>query len=403
LTGHGGKGSFRQQVLGYARRVHERRRVADFWHEVVHEFLDGKFPLRPPLDRWFRAYEGSGEGAVDREALPEPYSGPLLGDARAVFLGLNPGVAIPAYQYRDGIVAQEIREAKHHSDVYKTTPANREPWLSDLGPNRHHLGRISFMRRWNEDESLGDEHMLTFELYPWHSRRVMGPMRPHPDIIQSMVLAPIAETRVRHVFAFGAPWFPVLKGLGLRRIRTLGHGGEPYPTRAASRSVAVFEGPGQVLLVAEKHTGSAGPPSADELEVLRDALAERGLAGVRSGRGGVRRPGVRPPAQQRPEAGTNSVPYASLSAAVRARVPAKVIADTFRVPRAVVEIHRIADGAFGDESSARRRPMARHWMRQFERLPPDIQARYRRVLMHPIVQSVAAVARTWPTQGKGPE
>jgi hypothetical protein len=133
-----------------------------------------------------------------------------LGDARSVFLGLNPGVALPKYQYRDGILADEIRKAGRYSEVYGTTPANREPWHTDFGANKHHLNRIAFMRRWHDDPSLGDEHMLTFELYPWHSRRVLGAMRPHPDIIESMVFAPIAETGVRHVFAFGSPWLDVL-------------------------------------------------------------------------------------------------------------------------------------------------------------------------------------------------
>jgi hypothetical protein len=256
--------------------MRERRRVADFWHEVVHYFLDGDFPLRPPLDRWFRAYEGGGEGLVDRQALPEPYSGPLLGDARTVFLGLNPGVAIPDYQYRDGIVAQEIRKASHHSEVYRITPANREPWLTDLGPNRHHLGRVAFMRRWHENDALGDEHILTFELYPWHSRRITASMRPDPDIIESMVFAPISETGVRHVFAFGAPWFHVLDGLGLRRAATLGAEGENYGSSVPSRTVAVYDHD-DYYVVAEKHPGSAGPPRASEVRVLKAALTERGL------------------------------------------------------------------------------------------------------------------------------
>jgi len=132
------------------------------------------------------------------------------------------------------------------------------------------------MRRWHDDQSLGDEHMLTFELYPWHSRRVLGAMQPHPPIIESMVFAPIAETGVRHVFAFGSPWLDLLDRLGVRRIATLGRNGDPYGSMVPSRTVAVYERDGY-FVVAEKHAGSAGPPSAPETALLKQALSDRGL------------------------------------------------------------------------------------------------------------------------------
>ena len=99
-----------------------RERVRDFWDEVVNDFLAGAVPLPPPLDRWILAYEGAGDGAVDREALPEPYVGPLDGDVRAVMLGLNPGLAHPEYQHRHGILAEEIRVAGRYSEVFSTAP-----------------------------------------------------------------------------------------------------------------------------------------------------------------------------------------------------------------------------------------------------------------------------------------
>jgi hypothetical protein len=99
---------------------------------------------------------------------------------------------------------------------------NREPWLTDIGAVGYLVNPVTFMSRWLEDDSLGDMHQLTFELYPWHSKRVTAAMRPEPDIIESMVFDPIAETGVRHVFAFGAPWFQLLDSIGLRRVLTLG-------------------------------------------------------------------------------------------------------------------------------------------------------------------------------------
>lgn len=258
--------------------MEHRNRIADFWDSVIDEFLEGAFPLPPPLDRWINAYSGSGEGAVDHDAFPEPYAGPILGDARAVVLGLNPGTSFPAWQHRDGILANEIRSLGGYRHMARTSAVSREPWLSDLGPVGYYTNRLRLMQRWNEDPSLGDEHLLTFELYPWHSRKVTGAMRPDPDIIDSMIFKPISETGVRHVFAFGAEWFRVLDGLGLERVVTLGMGGEPYGSRVASRTVSIYRGEGDFVIVVEKHSGSAGPPSTIETEILREALFARGLA-----------------------------------------------------------------------------------------------------------------------------
>jgi hypothetical protein len=245
--------------------MEHRRRVAAFWDDVVAEFLAGGFPLTPPLDRWFRAYEGAGDGAIDVEAIPEPYAGPILGDVRAVTLGLNPGVVLPAWQHRDGVLADEIRTRGSYHEAYRVSPVTWDRWLSEIGPVSYYLNRLRFVRRWHDDPTIDDE-------------RFLGPMRPDPDIIEEMVFQPIGETGVRHVFAFGAEWFRVLDGLGLRREVTLGKGGEPYPTRVASRTVAVYRHATGVLIVAERHVGSAGPPSPVETELLREALAARGLA-----------------------------------------------------------------------------------------------------------------------------
>jgi len=253
-----------------------RERVRDFWDEVVNDCLDGGYPLPAPLDRWILAYEGAGDGAVDREAFPEPYGGDLIGHVRSVMLGLNPGVSVPAYQYRHGILAEEIRVAGRYSEVFKTHPVNREPWLSDIGPVGYLVNRVAFMRRWLEDDSLSDEHLLTFELYPWHSKTVTAAIDPPPDIIESMIFDPIAETGVRHVFAFGVPWFRVLDSLDFHRRLTLGAGGEPYGSEVASRTAAVYER-GDYLIVAVKQNGYAGPPSASEAILLKEALVERRL------------------------------------------------------------------------------------------------------------------------------
>jgi hypothetical protein len=257
--------------------VEHRRRVARFWDEVIDDFLAGGFPKPPPLDRWITACDGWSDGAIDFDALPEPYAGPLLGDVRAITLGLNPGMVFPEWQHRGGILAEEIRHRGSYHEAMRTSPVTWERWLSAIGPVGYYVNRLRFMQRWNDDPSIGDEQFLTFELYPWHSKRVLGPMRPDPDIIDWMVFQPISEMGVRHVFAFGAEWFRVLDGLELPRELTLGKGGEPYPTRVGSRTIGVYRHDSDFLIVAEKHAGSAGPPSTSETELLQEALEARGL------------------------------------------------------------------------------------------------------------------------------
>jgi hypothetical protein len=198
----------------------DRERARDFWDDVVNEFLDGGFPLRKPLNVWIDAYVGTGVGAVDRNAMPEAYCCPLLGDARSVFLGLNQAVAIPAYQYREA-----------HADLRVVSVALTERARCAAAFPRHH--RVDGLRSYRRNGS---------------------------------------STRLR----VRAPWIALLDRLGARRALTLGKGGEPYGSTVPSRTVAVYELDGYYL-VAEKHAGSAGPPSAAETLVLKNALLQRGF------------------------------------------------------------------------------------------------------------------------------
>lgn len=53
--------------------------------------------------------------------------------------------------------------------------------------------------------------MVAFELYPWHSTAVTGPMRPDLSFVEEFIWAPVAELAAP-VFAFGAAWFPSREG-----------------------------------------------------------------------------------------------------------------------------------------------------------------------------------------------
>lgn len=89
------------------------------------------------------------------------------------------------------------------------------------------------------------------------------------------MLEPVEELGDVIVFAFGAPWFSLLPRLGVEVVARLGAGGTRYGSMVASRAAIVGRMPGGSLVVAEKHTGSASPPSRREVELLRDAV--RGL------------------------------------------------------------------------------------------------------------------------------
>ena len=83
-----------------------RQAVADFWDDVLTDWLEGGDALSPPLDRWNANYAGTGKGAVDLDHYPDPYVGDLRGvhaEPRLVVLGLNPGIGYPALQARDGV------------------------------------------------------------------------------------------------------------------------------------------------------------------------------------------------------------------------------------------------------------------------------------------------------------
>jgi hypothetical protein len=133
---------------------------------------------------------------------------------------------------------------------------------------------MEFMRRWHCDAGLGAEAMVSFELFPWHSHGVTAAIWPPREIVREFIWEPISEFGDVPVFVFGAPWFPLLeRQLGLRLVARLGVGGKDYGSAVESRSVIVLEAPTGGLVVAEKHLGSAAPPSRREVERLREALA----------------------------------------------------------------------------------------------------------------------------------
>jgi hypothetical protein len=250
-------------------------RVAALWDDVIEGFLVGECRFPPPLDRWLLAYRGTGQGRVDLTAIPEPYLGDLFGASpKAVFLALNPGPRDHRLQARAGTFAGEIRRLGSYRAWAATWPYLIAGGAGEAGngPNRHHRARLQFLRRWYLDEDLSPSTMAAFELYPWHSQRLTGLIKPDPQIIREFVFDPIAELGNPTIFAFGAPWFEILEEIGVEVIERLGKGGRAYPTKVTNRSVLVGRTPEGSIVVAEKHTGGAGPPSEEEVRLLRAAL-----------------------------------------------------------------------------------------------------------------------------------
>jgi hypothetical protein len=246
--------------------------VADEWNAIVRDFLQGGPAAPDGMRRWAASYRGRGRGEVTLEAMPEPFLGPLTGPVAGIFLALNPGRAHLDFQSRDGVFSEEIESLGSYTEWAATWPYLRDPWVTAKGRNRHHATRLEFLRRWNGQPDLDPAGMVGFELYPWHSTAVTGAIRPDPRIIHDYVWAPIRELGAI-VFAFGAPWFSLLEhGLGLRVVDRLGAGGRPYPTAVPSRAVTVFATDEGVAVVAERHTGGAGPPSATETSILREVV-----------------------------------------------------------------------------------------------------------------------------------
>lgn len=244
----------------------------EVWEDVIDGWLAGEERLDDELRAWQSSYAGRGRGAVDTTALPELYHGNIYGQPAAAILALNPGQVYPDFQHRGGIFEHELRTFGSYRAWAASWPYLRQPWVSVVGPNRHYRRRLMFLRRWFDQPELPADKMLAFELYPWHSTSVTASMRPNPATVHRFIWEPLVSIGVREVFAFGAPWLPLLEHrLGLPVVDRLGIGGRDYGSTAAGRTVVVFDADG-LRVVAAKHNGPAGPPSAAETLLLRDAL-----------------------------------------------------------------------------------------------------------------------------------
>src|SRR4051812_42794571 len=101
--------------------------LIEMWNSVVAQFLAGGPSAPPAIERWQSGYQGTGLGKMERNALPEPFLGPL-DHPKAVFLALNPGKADVDFQSRTGIFADQIRAAGSYSAWAASWPYFCDPW-----------------------------------------------------------------------------------------------------------------------------------------------------------------------------------------------------------------------------------------------------------------------------------
>ncbi|MGN9811523.1 anti-phage DNA glycosylase Brig1 [Micromonospora sp. BQ11] len=261
-----------------------RQRVAAFWDTHIAAWLSGEDLMPSPLPEWFESYKGTGPGKPTLDGFPEPYHGDLLGlkrTPRVVVLGLNPGEYQRQFQSRNGIFAKEIEKHGSYSNWATTGPYNRSPWEDEMGINRYYQARLRFTRNWLQDPSAGHPDLLIFESYPWHSTSFRGRFQPPREAIEQFVWQPIAELPVRDVFAFGRSWHVLAKRLELTEMGAFDAGGPGYGSSAVGRKVRTHALPSGQRLVVVWQPGYAGPPSAEETDLLRDAL--RGAPSVVGG------------------------------------------------------------------------------------------------------------------------
>ena len=199
----------------------------------------------------------------------------FVAEPRLVFLGLNPGIGYDVLQGADGLWTKRIADIGY-SRCFDRSPADDpESWIRlHRKPSRYWENIIRFTKRWLDAPSAGMPEILNFELYPWHSAKIVGYMKPPAQLLQQFVWNPVQETPVSAVFAFGKVWFGVCRELQLEEVAYFGPdadfrvpGSDMWHWR-----LGLFRLPSKQLVVVSSQQGFAGPPGAAGVEILRNVV-----------------------------------------------------------------------------------------------------------------------------------
>lgn len=248
-----------------------RQEVVEFWDAEIQRWVTGDDVMSPETLRWFRSYSGKGDGAVDLTVFPEPYVGPLAGGSTPalVMLGLNPGPPAPDFQNQTGLFARQIAESSYGRWA-ASGPYTGPEWETAKGRNKYHRDRLTFARRLNADDSIQADQLLYMELFPFHSKRVTGPIAPPADLLSRFVFSPLAELDVEFFFAFGKPWFRAAESLGFGAGICVW-----VDWTRPSRQAKSFHLPSGQRLIVLSQGGYAGPPGLLDTDALRQELYVR--------------------------------------------------------------------------------------------------------------------------------
>lgn len=106
------------------------------------------------------------------------------------------------------------------------------------------------------------------ELYPWHSTKVTGRIRPPSKVLAQFLWDPLAEVEVETIWAFGSHFLRAAQDLGLAELSRWG--GDQFSTPA--RAAAEFRLPSGQRLVVVWQLGYAGPPGDADVQRLKALL-----------------------------------------------------------------------------------------------------------------------------------
>ena len=187
------------------------------WDEHIRDWMKGREASSDERLRcWQETYRGEGDGAIDRDAMPEPWIGNPRAAPGVVLMGLNPGRVTEAFQHRGGLFPTEINERYDASwaSWAKSSPYARDPWETRVGRNAYWSSARSFVEAW-AGGPIPDAATVCFELYPWHSRSWQTHrFQIDEGIVREFILDPIASVpRIKWALGKGKSWWATLESL----------------------------------------------------------------------------------------------------------------------------------------------------------------------------------------------
>jgi hypothetical protein len=266
-------------------------RLSALWDAIVQGFLEEDDPWSEELQPWVDAYRGKSTTTkrVD-DAIPEPFTGRLDRQPKAVLLALNPGNAfmgkerwmgrqlMPNLQGRSGRFSQEIRAGDGSYTTWASQPLDW-PKLNGGSPHPFVTSRMRFINDWLSPCDVALNEVVWFDLYPWHSKSWSSIDIHNPQVcrlIKKYMAQPIAALDAP-TFAFGKAWFDVLPAIGFeKRVEFGGPGTKLWDNQTPSRYVGIFESRTKgTHVIAMRHSGAAGPPKRSEVPSLHRLIESK--------------------------------------------------------------------------------------------------------------------------------